>query len=75
MNDELERIWKEAVMAYFKVLCRNLPRGAEENYENLMQYRRSSGLDLNQGPPPPRIRTVSSILILRIYSVTTKNVH
>jgi hypothetical protein len=28
----MERIWKEAVMDYFEVLCRNVP---EENYEKL----------------------------------------
>jgi hypothetical protein len=31
MKDELERMWKEAVMAYFKVLSRNSPGGTELN--------------------------------------------
>jgi hypothetical protein len=28
-------MWKEAVMAYFKDLSRNLPRGTQENNEAL----------------------------------------
>jgi hypothetical protein len=34
VNNELERTWMEAVMAYFKVLSRYLPGGTEENYKN-----------------------------------------
>jgi hypothetical protein len=33
MNDELDRIFKEAVVAYFKVLSQHLPGGAKENHE------------------------------------------
>jgi hypothetical protein len=33
VNDELERMWKEAVMAEFKVLSWNLPGRTEENHE------------------------------------------
>jgi hypothetical protein len=32
MNDKLEGIWKEAVVAYFKVLPRHLIGGTEENH-------------------------------------------
>jgi hypothetical protein len=35
MNDKLRRIWKETVVAYFKILPRNLPGVTEENYEDL----------------------------------------
>jgi hypothetical protein len=35
MNDELERMWKEAVVVYFKVLCRNSPGWTAANHENL----------------------------------------
>jgi hypothetical protein len=31
MNDELTRLWKEAVMAYFKELYEHLPGGTKEN--------------------------------------------
>jgi hypothetical protein len=31
MNDELRKMWKEAVMAYFKVLLPYLPGGTDEN--------------------------------------------
>jgi hypothetical protein len=37
MNNELERMWKEAVMASFEVLSGNLPRGTEGNRKNLRQ--------------------------------------
>jgi hypothetical protein len=33
MNNELETMWKEAVMAAFKVISWHLPRGTEENHE------------------------------------------
>jgi hypothetical protein len=33
MNDNLERTWKEAVGAKFKVLSRHLPGGTEEKHE------------------------------------------
>jgi hypothetical protein len=35
MNNELERVWNEAVMALFKVLSRHLSGGTEENHEKL----------------------------------------
>jgi hypothetical protein len=35
VNDELKRIWKEAVVAEFKLLYPHFPKGNEENYENL----------------------------------------
>jgi hypothetical protein len=47
MNNELQRIWKEAVVAQFKVLPRHLPAGTEENHEKLSQCSRSSGQDLS----------------------------
>jgi hypothetical protein len=36
-DDELERMWKEAVVAYFKVLSRHSPGGTEENTKTLSQ--------------------------------------
>jgi hypothetical protein len=35
MNDELEGMCKETVVAYFNVLSRYSPEGIEENHENL----------------------------------------
>jgi hypothetical protein len=32
MTDELERIWKEAVMAYSRSYPRNFPMGTEEDH-------------------------------------------
>jgi hypothetical protein len=39
MNNELQRMWKEAVMTYFKVLFQHLPRRTEENYKNFNQVK------------------------------------
>jgi hypothetical protein len=33
INNELERMWKEAIVAKFKVLSRHLPGGTEENHK------------------------------------------
>jgi hypothetical protein len=33
MNNELERMWKEEVVAQFKVLYQNLSGGTEENHQ------------------------------------------
>lgn len=33
MNNEVEGMWKEAVVGYFKALARNLLRGTKENHE------------------------------------------
>lgn len=33
MDNELEMVWKEAVLAYYKVLSWNFPGGAEKKYE------------------------------------------
>jgi hypothetical protein len=35
VNDELGRIWKEAVHGLIKILSQNLPGGTEENCKNL----------------------------------------
>jgi hypothetical protein len=50
VNDELKRVWKDAVVAYFKVLTQNLPGWTERNHENQCQDIRSPGRDLNPGP-------------------------
>jgi predicted P-loop ATPase len=51
MNDELERIWKEMVMAYFKVPSWHLSEESEEKHKNLSQDSRSPGQDLNLRHP------------------------
>jgi hypothetical protein len=48
MNDELERIWKEAVVTSFNVIPRHFPGW---NKENLSQDCRSQGWHSNPGPP------------------------
>lgn len=34
MNNNLEMLWKEAVMAYFKTIYRHVPAAIKGNYEN-----------------------------------------
>jgi hypothetical protein len=35
VNNELESIWKEVVVASFKVLAWHFPGGTEENFKNI----------------------------------------
>jgi hypothetical protein len=42
MYDELERIWKEDVVAYNKVLSQHLPGGTEKNHKDLSHFCRFS---------------------------------
>jgi hypothetical protein len=51
MNNELERIWKEAVMTWFKVISQHLPGGTEEATNNLSRGRWFPVRDLNPRPP------------------------
>jgi hypothetical protein len=52
MNNELERVWKEAIVTYFKILPRHLTGGTEENHgKPQSQDIRSPDCDLNPGPP------------------------
>jgi hypothetical protein len=48
MNDEMERICKEAVMPYFKVLSKHFPTGTDENLDQGSRY---PCRDMNPGPP------------------------
>jgi hypothetical protein len=48
VNDKLERIWKDATVAYFEVLSRQLPEMIGENREKKTQ---SPGSDWRQGLP------------------------
>jgi hypothetical protein len=49
VNNELERTWKEAVVAEFYVLYLHLSGGTKEYHEK-PQNSRSPGRDLNPGP-------------------------
>jgi hypothetical protein len=46
-NIELERVWKDTVMTYFKILFQHLCGGAEENQEYLGWQHQDS----NARPP------------------------
>jgi hypothetical protein len=43
LNYELERMWKEAVMPYFKVLSQYASNGTEKNNGNLSQESQPTG--------------------------------
>jgi hypothetical protein len=51
----LGRIWKEAVVAKFKVLSRHLPVETEKMTKVLSQDSRSPGRGLNPGPPEYKV--------------------
>jgi hypothetical protein len=50
MISESESVWKEAVLAWFKVLTRHLPAGIEESYKNLSQDNIHPSWDWNLAP-------------------------
>jgi hypothetical protein len=64
MNNGLGMIWKEEVMAWFKVLSRYL-RGGQENYENTQSVSSVSGPRLKPGTSRLRSRYVNHILDIR----------
>jgi hypothetical protein len=50
-NEELARMWKEAIVAYFKTVSHNFPRNTEEDHENLCQEIQLRCRHSNPGPP------------------------
>jgi hypothetical protein len=38
VDEELERIWKNDVTAYFKILLQHFPGGTDANYEKLLWH-------------------------------------
>jgi hypothetical protein len=50
MNDELERMWKEVVKAYFKELSQHLPGGLRKITKIISQDNQSLGQDFNGAP-------------------------
>jgi hypothetical protein len=50
-NNELERMWKEVIMAQFEILSWHLHGGTERNRENYCQDSQFLGQDLNLEPP------------------------
>jgi hypothetical protein len=50
LNNESEKMWKEAVVAYFKLLHWHFRGNNEENHENLSQYRPCPEWDSNRRP-------------------------
>jgi hypothetical protein len=46
VDEELERTWKDAVMAYFKILSKHLPGGTDDKYESPVKMS-ASRLKLN----------------------------
>jgi hypothetical protein len=50
VTNELESMWKESALAYFKALYQKLPGGTVGNYENLGEDSRCAGRDSNNAP-------------------------
>lgn len=50
VRNELERMGKEAFVAHFKVLSRNLPGETEESHKKGSHYRQLTRKDLNSQP-------------------------
>jgi len=51
VNNEWERIWKEAVVINFNVLSQYMAGGSDENHKSLSQDRQSSVKDSNPRRP------------------------
>lgn len=47
VNDRLETMCKEATVAWFEILSRNMPEETEKIHENLSQNSRYSDRELN----------------------------
>jgi hypothetical protein len=66
VNNELERMWKEVVMAQFKVISLRLSGGTEEDHGKPRLESRSLGRDLNLEPPQLRSRCANRSVHLNI---------
>jgi hypothetical protein len=51
MNNTFKNTWNEAIVAWFNVLCLNLPGGTEEKHEIRSQDIHPLGRDWNMVPP------------------------
>jgi hypothetical protein len=67
VDDELEWIWKEAVVTEFKVLSSTYLEGLRKTMKNLSQNIRSHGRDLNPGRP-------EALYCNMTYNVYTKSI-
>jgi hypothetical protein len=59
VNNELERMWKEAVVAKFMVLSRHLPGGTKENHEKPQSGQPVSGPRIEHGTSRIRSRSAN----------------
>jgi len=66
LNDKLERMWKNVVFTYFKVLPQRLAGGPEKNNEN-SQDRRTLGRDSKFWPPVYETRLLIIMKQLSIF--------
>jgi hypothetical protein len=51
VNDELERMWNETVVAYYNVMSYDLPIETYKSQKRTLSIVRSSGRDSNSGHP------------------------
>jgi hypothetical protein len=57
MNDELERMWEEVVVNYFKALSRHSPGRTEENHE------KPSGYSMSRPRSEPEIAKIQATIV------------
>jgi hypothetical protein len=62
VNYELERIWKELGMAYFKVLSHHLLGGLRKSTKNFSLNSQPADSELNLGPPKYKVEVPTTQL-------------
>jgi hypothetical protein len=66
MCNELEMIWKETVVAHFKILSWHLPGGTDENHKKKFgQESQSPDRDLSPRPPKCEAEVLTAVMMFR----------
>jgi hypothetical protein len=63
LNDELERMWKEAVVTYIKALSQHFTTGTLKNHENF-SIKIAGNLENNLNGTPPSTSRYRYIILL-----------
>jgi hypothetical protein len=71
-NNELERIWEETAVAYFRYFPRIFLEVLKKTMENLSQGSRSTGRDLKPGSPENEARVLPTRRDVRFEMVSNR---
>jgi hypothetical protein len=71
MDDELDRIWKKAVVAYFKAVFQHCPRGTEKRREKPLSRKLESWPRFEPSTSGIRVRNI--IALAQFLSDTSLN--